>query len=305
MIIAYIDAYKKEFGVEPICRVLKANDIQIAPSTYYAARSRPPSPRSVKDEQLVEVIKKVHAVNYSCYGVLKMQHALLGDGESVGRDQTARLMRRAGVRGKVRGKKVITTKRRPGATRYADLVDREWDKGAPDTVWIADLTYVRTSEGMAYVSFLQDAGSRNILGFTISRNQHASLVIKSVLQAVSVRRRQDPSFESEGVIHHSDAGSQFTSLAFGRELTALGIAGSIGRVGTAHDNAMMESTIGLYKTELVHERWWVSIAELEAATAAWVAWFNNQRLHSALGYLSPARFEAEYYEQRDSLKRAA
>lgn len=206
--IAYIDAYKHEFGVEPICRVLRENDMQIAPSAYYASKSRPRSERSVQDDRLVEVVKRVHAVNYSCYGVMKMWHALLDEGEDVGRDQTARLMRVAGVRGKIRGKKIVTTKPRPGAARYPDLVEREWDRGAPDRVWIADVTYVKTLEGMAYVSFVQDAGTRSILGFTVDERQAASLVVRSVQQAVSYRKRQNPSFVTDGVIHHSDAGSQ-------------------------------------------------------------------------------------------------
>lgn len=307
MIVAYITAYKHRFGVEPICRVLRGQDIQIAPSTYYAAISRPPSTRAVADALLLPVVKGVHAVNYSCYGVRKMWHALRRLGHDVGRDQVLRLMRVAGVKGRTRVKRVITTKRKAGAARFPDLVRREWDRCAPDVVWIADFTHVRTSDGTVYVSLLQDGGTRHLLGFTVSSSQSADLVLKAVEQAVSVRRRFDSSFDSEGVIHHSDAGSQYTSLAFGQKLLEHGIAGSIGRIGTAHDNAMMESTIGLYKTELIHAdgRVWASRQEVETATAAWVAWFNNQRLHSQLDYQTPIEFEEEYYRNQAQLKRAA
>lgn len=282
-------------------------EIQIAPSTYYAAIKRPPSARALSDERLVPIVRQVHAANYSCYGVRKMQHALNRLQHGLGRDQVARLMKLAGVRGRSRLKRIVTTKREAGRERYPDLVRRSWDTGVPDTVWVADFTHVRTSEGTAYVSFLQDAGSRRILGFTVQSNQGADLVLKAVDQAVATRRRFDPQFTGEGVIHHSDAGSQYVSLALSKKLLDYGIAGSIGRVGTAHDNALMESTIGLYKTELIHaeRRTWTSRQQVESATVAWVSWFNRQRLHSALDYSSPLEFEEDYNHRQLLLRQAA
>lgn len=303
----YISAYKARFGVEPICEVLNEMEIQIAPSTYYAAVKRPPSARALCDERLVPIVRQVHGANYSCYGVRKMQRALNRLQHGLGRDQVARLMKMAGVKGRSRLKRIITTKREAGRERYPDLVRRQWDTGAPDVVWVADFTHVRTNEGTVYVSFLQDAGSRRILGFTIQSSQNADLVLKAVDQAVATRRRFDPQFTGEGVIHHSDAVSQYTSLAFSQKLVDHGIAGSIGRVGTAHDNALMESTIGLYKTELIHadRKTWASRQEVETATVAWVNWFNRQRLHSALDYLSPIEFEEDYNRRQDLLRQAA
>lgn len=303
----YISAYKARFGVEPICEVLNEMEIQIAPSTYYAAVKRPPSARALCDERLVPIVRQVHGANYSCYGVRKMQRALNRLQHGLGRDQVARLMKMAGVKGRSRLKRIITTKREAGRERYPDLVRRQWDTGAPDVVWVADFTHVRTNEGTVYVSFLQDAGSRRILGFTIQSSQNADLVLKAVDQAVATRRRFDPQFTGEGVIHHSDAGSQYTSLAFSQKLVDHGIAGSIGRVGTAYDNALMESTIGLYKTELIHadRKTWASRQEVETATVAWVNWFNRQRLHSALDYLSPIEFEEDYNHRQDLLRQAA
>jgi len=206
--VDYISAYKASFGVEPICEVLNEMEIQIAPSTYYAAIKRSPSARALSDERLVPIVRQVHAANYSCYGVRKMHRALNRLQHGLGRDQVARLMKMAGVRGRSRLRRVITTKREAGAERYPDLVKREWDNGAPDVVWVADFTHVRTSTGTVYASFLQDAGSRRILGFTVASSQSTELVLKAVEQAVSARRRFDPQFTGEGVIHHSDAGSQ-------------------------------------------------------------------------------------------------
>ena len=245
------------------------------------------------------MVREIHAANYSCYGIRKMWKALQRLHYRVGRDQVARLMRIAGVQGRVRTKRVTTTKRSPGAYRHPDLVMREWDTEVPNAVWVADLTYVRTDSGMVYVSFLQDAASRHILGFTVSHRQTTDLVLKAVEQAVSVRQRGNPAFSGDGVIHHSDAGSQYTSLAFGENLAKHSLSGSIGRVGTAYDNALMESTIGLYKTELIHanNKQWSSRQEVETATVAWVRWFNHERLHSNLNYLTPMEFE-EAYNQR-------
>ena len=307
MIVAFIDAYKQEFGVEPICRVLRDHNLPIAPSTYYAFKKRPASARAVSDERLVEVVKDVHRDNFGVYGSRKMWHALKRKGEQIGRDQVARLMRLAGVRGVSRRKRARPSAPLLPEVRSPDLVRRAWFRDAPDLVWVADFTHVHTREGWMYVSFLQDAFSRRILGFTVAASKTVELVTRTLVQAVSVRRRSNVDFVAEGVIAHSDAGSQYTSLAFTEKLLDLGIAGSVGRVGTAYDNALMESTIGLYKTELVHRRatGWDSREELELATARWVAWFNRDRLHEMLGYFTPIEIEAAYVHQQGLPRQAA
>jgi transposase InsO family protein len=307
VIVAYIDAYRASFGVEPICRVLKDHDYQIAPSTYYACKKRPPSERWQSDQRLLVEIRQVYHANYACYGVRKVWQALRHQGLAVGRDQVARLMSVAGLRGRTRLKRVRTTYADAAASRAPDLVQRHWDRQAPDRVWVPDFTYVPSREGTVYVWFLQDAFSRRILGFTVATSMGAQLVTKALDQAVSARRRADARFTGQGVIVHSDAGSQFTGLAFSQKLLDHGMAGSIGRVGTAHDNALMESTIGLYKSELIRSsrRAWTSRQEIETATTAWVAWFNEHRLHSKLGHLSPVKYEAAYNQNLDLQKQAA
>jgi transposase InsO family protein len=281
--------------------------LPIAPSTYYAFKKRPPSARAVSDERLVPVVKAVHEDNFGVYGSRKMWHALKRKGEQIGRDQVARLMRLAGVRGVSRRKRARPSVPLLPEVRSPDLVRRAWFRDAPDLVWVADFTHVHTREGWMYVSFLQDAFSRRILGFTVAASKTVELVTRTLLQAVSVRRRSNVDFVAEGVIAHSDAGSQYTSLAFTEKLLDLGIAGSVGRVGTAYDNALMESTIGLYKTELVHRRatGWDGREELELATARWVAWFNRDRLHEMLGYFTPIEIEAAYVHQQGLPRQAA
>lgn len=307
MIVAFIDAYKLVFGVEPICRVLRDHNVPIAPSTYYAFKKRSPSARAVSDERLVPVVKAVHEDNFGVYGARKMWHALKRKGEQIGRDQVARLMRAAGVRGVSRRKRVRPSAPLLPEVRSPDLVRRAWFRDAPDLVWVADFTHVHTREGWMYVAFLQDGFSRRILGFTVAASKTVELVTRTLVQAVSVRRRSNVDFVAEGVIAHSDAGSQYTSLAFTEKLLDLGIAGSVGRVGTAYDNALMESTIGLYKTELVHRRatGWDGREELELATARWVAWFNRDRLHEMLGYFTPIEIEAAYVHQQGLPRQAA
>jgi putative transposase len=305
VIVAYIDAYKHEFGVEPICRVLRDHDLPIAPSTYYAFKSRPRCARSLSDERLLEVVKTVHSDNYGVYGVRKMWHALKRRGEVIGRDQVARLMRAAGLRGVSRQKRTRPAPSVAPEARPQDLVRREWFRDAPDLVWVADFTQVRTREGWMYVSFLQDGFSRRILGFAVRSSKGVELVTRTLLQAVNERQRHQATFTANGVIVHSDAGSQYTSLAFTEKLLDLGLNPSVGRIGTAYDNALIESTIGLFKTELVNRRaiGWDSRQELEAATARWVAWFNRDRLHAELGYRTP--IEMEYVHEQGLLRRAA
>jgi putative transposase len=307
VIVAFIEAYKGLFGVEPICRVLKDHHVPIAPSTYYAAKKRPPSARQLSDAHLLEVIGQVHRENYGVYGVRKVWKALRREGVDAGRDRVARLMRLAGLRGRARRKKIRTTVPAPKATRSPDLVRRDWSQGAPDRVWVADFTHVLTREGWVYVSFLQDGFSRRILGFTVRKSKSSELVLSALEQAVNVRERSDPTFVAQGVIHHSDAGGQYTGLAFSRKLLDHGVVGSIGRIGTAYDNALMESTIGLFKSELIHARQagWSSRQAVETATMAWVRWFNHDRLHSALDYVSPREFEVAYTQVQAQLRRAA
>lgn len=307
MIVAFIDAYKRDFGVEPICRVLRDHNVPIAPSTYYAAKTRPPSARQMSDEKLLEDVKRIHRENYGVYGIRKVWHALQREGIQIGRDQVARLVRQAGLRGVSRRARARQSRPEEPEVRAADLVQRDWFRDAPDVVWVSDFTHVFTREGWVYVSFLQDAFSRHILGFTVATSKTTELVSRALDQAVSVRRRTDMAFIADGVLVHSDAGSQYTSLAFSQKLHDHGLVGSIGRVGTVYDIALMESTIGLYKTELIHARstGWQSRQEVETATAKWVAWFNRARLHSELGYQTPIETEMAYLHQQSLPGQAA
>ena len=246
-------------------------------------------------------------MNYSVYGVRKMWHALKRMGEPIGRDQVARLMRIAGLRGVSRRRRQRRVSSEGPLVRAEDLVRRDWFRDAPDVVWVADFSYVWTREGWIYVSFLQDAFSRRILGFAVRSSKGVELVTRTLLQAVNERQRSSAEFIANGVIVHSDAGSQYTSLAFTEKLLDLGLAASVGRVGTAYDNALIESTIGLYKTELVHRSatGWDSRRQLEAATARWVAWFNRDRLHERLGYRPPIEIEMEYVQKQGQPRQAA
>ncbi|GLY33887.1 hypothetical protein Kisp02_72520 [Kineosporia sp. NBRC 101731] len=217
----------------------------------------------------------------------------------------ARLMRMAGIDGIRRGKhQTVTTQRDEKAPRHPDLVDRRWDAPtAPDQGWVADFTYVWTLAGFVYVSFVTDVFSRRILGWRVSTTKTTPLVLSALEQALFTRRRANTRFTATGLVHHSDAGSQYTSLALTEALTEAGIAGSIGSVGDALDNALMESTIGLFKTELIdRQRSWSGRAEVERETAAWIHWFNTSRLHSSIGYLPPVEFEQHY---RDTITEAA
>jgi transposase InsO family protein len=244
VICAYIDQYKHQFGVEPICRVLTEHNIQIAPSSYYAHRRQPVTDALRAEAVLVNVVIDLHRKNRDDYGIRKIWHAMTQAGHQVGRDQVARLMTIAGVQGVSRGQHSTTTTRRgsgEGHSRAADLIGRKWSAPTrPDQWWVADFSYVWTHVGFCYVSFVVDVYSRRILGWRVSTSKTTALVMSAVEQALFTRRRTTR-FTATGLVHHSDAGSQYTSIAF---TTALVEAGT---VGGALDNALKESTIGLYK----------------------------------------------------------
>lgn len=275
--------------------MLSEHGIQIAPSTYWAALKRPVSEAALAEAYLVNAAVSLWRRERGLYGVRKLHAAMRRDGYDVGRDQVGRLMRIAGIEGARRGKHSTTTTTRDStATRHPDLVGRRWNSPTrPDELWVADFTYVWTLAGFVYVAFITDVFSRRILGWRVTTVKTTPLVASVVEQAVFTRRRHDPRFTSRGVIHHSDAGSQYTSLAFTEALLEAGIAGSIGTVGDALDNALMESTIGLYKTELIARLAgsWRGRQHVEVETAEYVRWFNEIRLHSSIGYVPPVEFE--------------
>jgi putative transposase len=269
----------------------------IAPSTYYARRTAPVSAAELADAYAANTLVDLYRAHRGLYGVRKLWHAARRAGHPWGRDQVGRLMRIAGIDGVRRGRRsTVTTRRDSSAPRHPDLVDRAWaTPSRPDQWWVADFTYVWTLAGFVYVSFVTDVHSRRILGWRVSTSKTTPLVTSALEQALFTRRRGNAAFTATGLIHHSDAGSQYTSLAFTETLTEVGIAGSIGSVGDALDNALMESTIGLYKTEVIdRQRSWTGRNEVERETAAWVHWFNTERLHSALDYRPPVEFEEHY-----------
>ena len=265
----------------------------IAPQTYYRWLACPVRPTELEEAYLVNQIVDIYRRNKCVYGVRKMWHAARRAGLRIGRDQVGRLMRIAGIQGVRRGvHRTVTTVRDERATRHPDLVKRGWKvPNRPDALWCADFTYVWTTCGFCYVSFVTDVYSRRILGWRAAMSKTSDLVSAALAQALATRRRADAEFTSRGLIHHSDAGSQYTALAFTEELVAAGIAGSIGTVGDALDNALMESTIGLYKTECImpgsRVRNWSGLPEVERETAEWVRWYNHERIHSSIDYLTP------------------
>ncbi|MFD7284242.1 IS3 family transposase [Streptomyces sp. NPDC059862] len=298
-LVAFIDEHRDRFGgVEPICRVLTQHGCKIALSTYYACKKRltSPSPRSVRDEELKTLIKEVHETNYRVYGARKIWRALNRQGHDVARCTVERLMREIGIAGAVRGKKVITTFPDPAATRAPDRLDRDFVAPAPNRTWVADFTHVAAWAGVVYVAFVVDTFSRRIVGWSASMSKESQLVLDALDMGLWQRDREGRPPVPGELVHHSDAGSQYTSFRLAEHLDAAQIAASIGSVGDAYDNALMESTIGLYKTEVIKPmRPWKTLSHVELATAEWVDWYNHRRLHGEIGHIPPAEYEANYY----------
>jgi putative transposase len=290
--VALIDAHRDQWGVERICQVL-----EVAPSTYYAATSRPTSARRLRDEELKVEIARVHKENFGVYGVEKIWRQLNREDIRVGRDRVARLMRELDLEGVVRGKRKRTTMPSELDERPSDLVDRDFRAPAPNRLWVADLTYVNTWSGFVYVAFIIDAFSRSLVGWRVSDSLHAELALDALEMALWARGGQ----EMEGLVHHSDRGVQYLAVRYTERLAEAGAVRSVGSRGDSYDNALAETVVGLYKTELIRRRGpWRTLEHVELATAEWVDWWNQRRLHGATDNLPPAEFERRWREQAEA-----
>jgi putative transposase len=282
----YIDEHRGRFGVEPICRILG-----VSASAYYQRATGERSDRRIEDERLLGRIGELHAANYYAYGYRRMWKALNRAGEGVGRDRVKRLMRAHAIQGaKRRGKPWRTTKPDPAAHRAPDLVQRNFSAQRPDRLWVADFTYLRCWEGVVFFSFVIDVFSRRVVGWQFASHMRIDLVLDALRMALT-RRAAGADVE---LVHHSDAGSQYTSYAFTQVLDDHAVLASIGSVGDAYDNALAESFVDSFKTELVRDRVWRTRSQLELAIVEYVAWFNNARLHESLGDRPPDEVEALY-----------
>lgn len=296
---------RRRWGVESICRVLTQQGLAIAPATYYAAKSRPPSPRAIRDAELKMVIAELHADNYGVYGARKMQAALRREMDiEIGRDQTARLMRELGIKGVRRGKPKRTTIADETAVRPADLVEREFHAEHPDQLWVVDLSYLRTWVGFAYLALVIDVFARRIVGWALTTHLRTALPLEALEMAIWTRQGAGVASLS-GLIHHGDRGSQYLSIKYTERLAEAGAVASVGSRGDSYDNALAESTIGQIKTELVHRCGpWRTVAQLEYALFEYFDWWNHRRLHGEIGMIPPVEKEAAYYAQQPVLAEA-
>ena len=291
MRVAFIDDHQAVYGVDPICRVLP-----IAPSTYYEAKAREADPtrlpdRVKRDAALRETIRQVWKENFGVYGVRKVWRELIRQQIAVARCTVARLMCAMGLEGVRRGKKCKTTVPDESAARPADLVNRQFVATRPNELWVADLTYVATWRGFAYVAFVIDVYSRMIVGWRVATSLRTDLALDALEQALHARPN------SERLVHHSDRGVQYLSIRYTERLAEAGIESSVGSVGDSYDNALAETINGLYKTEVIHRGSpWRHAEQVEFATLAWVDWFNNRRLLEPLGYVPPVDYERAYYD---------
>ncbi len=283
---AFIDGHRDIFGVEPICRTLA-----VAPSTYYASRSRPPSARAIRDEELRPQVSRVHEANLSVYGVRKTWLQLRREHVDVGRDRVGRLMGDLGLCGATRTRRIRTTIPAVVDRRPDDLVQRDFSAPAPDRLWVADLTYVWTRSGFCYASFVIDAFSRCIVGWRVSASLRTDLALDALEMAIFTRGDR----ELAGLVHHSDRGGQYLAIRYTERLAEAGAVASVGSRGDSYDNALAETVNGLYKAELIHRQGpWRTVDQVELATSEWVHWWNTQRLHSACGDVPPVEYEAAY-----------
>ncbi|WP_231851682.1 IS3 family transposase [Modestobacter italicus] len=294
LIVAYIDQHKLEHGVEPICAVLTEAGAKIAPSTYYAHRTRPPSARSVTDAATTEVIEQVHADNYGVYGARKVHAEVRRQGHPVARCTVERLMRAAGLRGITRAKGPRTTV--PGAApdTRPDLVERAFTATGPDQLWVADITYCRTFSGWVYAAFVIDVFSRRVVGWQLSRSLRTDLALDALEMGIWTRRRAG--HDVTGLVHHSDKGVQYVAVRYTQRLAEAGAVASVGSTGDSYDNALAEAFNSLFKAELVRNRGpWKGIDDLEIAVAEYIDWFNHRRLHGEIGLVPPAEHEDDFY----------
>jgi putative transposase len=288
--VSFVDAHKEAYGVEPICASLP-----IAPATYYEEKARQRDltrlpQRQQRDLRLKEKILRIWKENFEVYGVRKVWRQLVREGTSVARCTVARLMRDLGLEGVVRGRKCFTTRPDEAQPKPPDLVDRNFAAGRPNRLWVADFTFVATWTGFVYVAFVVDVFSRKIVGWRASASMKTDLVLDALEQALYERGDKD------GLVHHSDRGSQYLSIRYTERLAESGIQSSVGTTGDSYDNALAESIIGLYKTEVIRRRGpWRNLEMVEFASLEWVDWFNNRRLLEPIGNIPPCELEEMYY----------
>jgi transposase InsO family protein len=295
MMVAFIDDHRQDYGVEPICRVLP-----IAPSTYFRrkAEQRDParrSARAISDDVVRAIIRRVWTENHCVYGPRKVWKQMGREHLRVARCRVRRLMRELGLVGAVRGRAwTTTTHADPAAGRPADLVNRQFTATRPNQLWLADFTYVATWRGFVYVAFVIDVFSRRLVGWRVSSSLATDFVLDALEQAIYARCGSS----ADGLIHHSDRGTQYLSMRYTNRLAEAGIAPSVGSRGDSYDNALAESIIGLFKTEVIQRTGpWRHLEAVEFATLAWVDWFNHRRLLEPIGYVPPAEYEARYDAQ--------
>ena len=297
--VAFIDEQCEHYGVEPICKLLP-----IAPSTYYRHKALTIHPekrsdRSQRDEQLKVEIVRVWNENRQVYGARKVCKQLKRESIKVARCTVERLMKELGLQGVRRGKRCRTTIPCPLADKPLDLVNRQFVADRPNQLWVADLTYVATWSGFVYVAFVIDVFSRYIVGWRALKSLRTDLVLDALEQALWARGKP------QGVIHHSDRGTQYLSIRYSERLAEAGFNASVGSVGDSYDNAMAETIHGLYKTEIIHKDGpWRGLDQVEQATLTWVHWFNNQRILEPIGDIPPAEYELMYYQQTPSCQAA-
>ncbi|GLW36060.1 putative transposase for insertion sequence element IS986/IS6110 [Actinoplanes regularis] len=291
MRVDFVDSQKAEHGVQPVLQALESTPAQIAPSTYYAAKTRPASARSERDEELAAMIERIHAENYGVYGARKIWKELLRRGVRVARCTVERLMRESGLRGLLRDKSPRTTRPAAETDRPRDLVRRDFTAAGPNQLWVADLTYVRTAVGWVYAAFVLDVYSRMIVGWQVSTSLYTDLALDALKMAIW--RRQNQGVDLGGLVHHSDRGVQYRALRYTQRLAEAGAVASVGSKGDSFDNAMAEAFNSLYKAELVRNKGpWRGLDDLEMATVEYIDWYNNRRLHGELNHVPPAEHEA-------------
>jgi putative transposase len=290
---AFIEARKAlGFAVALTCR-----SIGTSPSAHYQRATGELSTRAIEDERLLSQIRRVYRANYEAYGSLRVWKALKREGIDVGRGRVERLMSTDGLVGaKRRGRAWKTTVADPAGSGRPDLVNRDFSATRPDALWIADFTYLKSWEGVGFFSFVLDVYSRRCVGWQLSSNMRTDLVLDALKMALGTRRHG----ADLELVHHSDRGSQYTSFDFTQALADHDVLGSLGSTGDAYDNAMAESFVDSFKTELIRDRVWKTRTQLELAVVEWVGWYNHDRLHSALGHIPPTEFEALYARQADS-----